>query len=277
VFPEKWRPLISLPGLHPTNATHQAIASVEALADRFVTSLDEFLQAVFCVMQRCVERGVVGIKDQSAYSRVLAYGLPPRADAERLFNRLLADPRNSLGWPEGKALNDYLFHQYMRFARDLDLPVQIHTGHMAGIRNRVEKTNAAHFASVLELHREVSFDLFHGNWPYMGDYLFLGKNYPNVALDCCWLHIIDPDYASELLERAVLTLPHTKVHGFGGDYGDTPEFVAGHLQIARENVAGTLARLVERGWLDEGEALELAAAWLYNNPNDFFRLGLTPI
>ena len=61
------------------------------------------------------------------------------------------------------------------------------------------------------------------------------------------------------------------------NYGDTPEFVAGHLQIARENIAGTLAHLVERGWLEEGEALELAAAWLYNNPNDFFRLGLTPI
>ncbi|HUV88881.1 MAG TPA: amidohydrolase family protein, partial [Anaerolineae bacterium] len=173
----------------------------------------------------------------------------------------------------GKPLNDHLFHQYMRFARELDLPVQLHTGHMAGVRNRVDKTNAAYLASVLELHRDVRFDLFHGNWPYLGDLLFLGKNYPNVALDCCWLHIIDPDFASELLERSVLTLPHTKVHGFGGDYGDVPEFVAGHLKIARENIAGTLARLVERGWLEEEEAVRLAADWLFNNPNRFFKLG----
>jgi hypothetical protein len=165
----------------------------------------------------------------------------------------------------------------MRFARDLDLPVQLHTGHMAGIRNRVDKTNAAHLASVLELHRDVYFDLFHGNWPYLGDLLFLGKNYPNVALDCCWLHIIDPDYAAALLERSVLTLPHTKVHGFGGDYGDVPEYVAGHLQIARENIAGTLAHLVERGWLDEGEAIQLAADWLFNNPNRTFKLGYDAI
>jgi predicted TIM-barrel fold metal-dependent hydrolase len=170
-------------------------------------------------------------------------------------------------------LNDYLFHQFMRFARELDLPVQLHTGHMAGVYNRVDKANAAHLASVLELHREVRFDLFHGNWPYLGDLLFLGKNYPNVALDLCWLHIIDPDYAADLLERSVMVLPHTKVHGFGGDYGDVPEYVAGHLQIARENIAGTLARLVERGWLEEEQAVTLAADWLFNNPNRFFKLG----
>jgi len=274
VFPEKWRPLISLPEFHPTTLTWETVARVEALVDRTITSLDEYLEAIFVVFERCVARGAIGIKDQSAYSRIISYDLAPKAEAEAQFNRILADPRNSLGWPEGKGLNDYLFHQFMRFARELDLPVQLHTGHMAGTRNRVDKTNAAYLTPVLELHREVHFDLFHGNWPYLGDLLFLGKNYVNVAIDCCWLHIIDPDYASELLERSVLTLPHTKVHGFGGDYGDVPEFAAGHLQIARENIAGTLARLVERGWLEEEQALSLAADWLFNNPNRFFGLGL---
>ena len=276
-FPDKWRLMISLPGMHPNTMNWETIQTYGSLADMNVTALDEYLEAVFVVFRRCMERGAIGIKDQSAYSRVISYDLVPKSEAERQFNRLLADPNNSLGWPEGKPLNDYLFHQYMRFARDLDLPVQLHTGHMAGIRNRVDKTNAAHLTSVLELHQDVRFDLFHGNWPYLGDLLFLGKNYPNVALDLCWLHIIDPDYAAELLERSVLTLPHTKVHGFGGDYGDVPEFVVGHLEIARENIAGVLARLVERGWLDEGQALSLAADWLFNNPNRFFELGFDEI
>jgi hypothetical protein len=277
IFPAKWRLMISLPDLHPTNLTREAIDRIASLADRHITSLDDYLEAVFAIFGRCVERGVIGIKDQSAYSRIIAYDLVPKAEAEKQFNLLLADPRNSLGWPEGKPLNDYLFHQYMRFARDLNLPVQLHTGHMAGIRNRVDKTNAAYLAPVLELHRDVRFDLFHGNWPYLGDLLFLGKNYPNVSLDCCWLHIIDPDYAIELLERSVLTMPHTKVHGFGGDYGDVPEFVAGHLYIARENIAAALTRLIERGWLGEEEAVSLAADWLFNNPNRFFKLGFEEI
>ena len=207
--------MISLPGFHPTTFTWDTVHWVEALADRCVTSLEEYLESVFAVFERCIARGAIGLKDQSAYPRILSYDVVGRAEAENLFNRLLADPRSSLGWPEGKPLNDFLFHQFMRFARELDLPVQLHTGHMAGIRNRVDKTNAVYLAPVLELHRDVRFDLFHGNWPYLGDLLFLGKNYPNVALDCCWLHIIDPDYAAELLERSVMVLPHTKVHGFG--------------------------------------------------------------
>ena len=63
------------------------------------------------------------------------------------------------------------------------------------------------------------------------------------------------------------------MHGFGGDYGDYPEYVAAHLMIARENIAATLARLVERGWLTEKQAVRLAADWLFNNPNRFFTLG----
>jgi hypothetical protein len=276
-FPDKWRLMISLPSMHPTTVNWETIDQYGSLADMQITSLDEYLEAVFVVFQRCMERGAIGVKDQSAYSRVISYDVVSKSEAESQFNLVLADPRNSLGWPAGKPLNDYLFHQYMRFACELELPVQLHTGHMAGIRNRVDKTNAAHLASVLELHRDVRFDLFHGNWPYLGDLLFLGKNYPNVAIDCCWLHIIDPDYAAELLERSVLTMPHTKVHGFGGDYGDVPEFVAGHLQIARENIAGVLTRLVERGWLEEEQALSLAADWLFNNPNRFFKLGFEAI
>ncbi len=276
-FPAKWRPLISLPGFHPVKPSWETIQSTGVLVDRQITSLDEYLEAVYLIFQRCIEKGAVGIKDQSAYERILDYDLVPQAEAEKYFNRLLVDPRNGLGWPESKPLCDFLFHQFMRFARELKLPVQIHTGHMAGIFNRVDKTNAAYLASVLELHRDVRFDLFHGNWPYLGDLLFLGKNYPNVALDLCWLHIIDPAYAIELLERAVLTMPSSKLHAFGGDFGDMPEFTAAHLQMARQNIAAALTALVEGGWLEEEDALQLAKDWLFNNPNQFFNLGFEPI
>jgi hypothetical protein len=273
-FPSIWKPLISLPGFHPTTFTWNNIQQIGALVDQHITSLDEFLESVFLIFEKMVEKGAVGIKDQSAYDRVISYDLVTRSEAEKQFNQLLSDPRNSLGWPDHKPLNDYLFHEYMRFARELDLPVQLHTGHMAGNYNRVDKTNAAGLASVLELHKEVRFDLFHGNWPYLGDLLFLGKNYPNVALDLCWLHIIDPIYSIELMERAVLTMPHTKIHAFGGDFVDLPEFSAAHLQIARMNIAAAMTHLIEGGWFNVESALSIARDWLFNNPNRFFNLGL---
>jgi predicted TIM-barrel fold metal-dependent hydrolase len=272
-LPSIWHPVFSLPYYHEIRL-RDFVEFVGALADTVVTSLAEYETALFTLIQRAKERGVVALKDQSAYRRVIDYDLPPRSDAESIFNRLLADPRQQLAWPEARPLDDYLFHQCMRWARELQLPVQIHTGHLSNIRNRVDKANAAHFASVLELHKEVRFDLLHGNWPYMGDVLFLAKNYPNVHVDMCWVNMIDPLYSQELLKRAVVAVPHTKIFGFGGDYFTAPEFSIAHLSVAREVVAAALADLVECGWLEESAAIEIAAGWLYNNPNQFYQLGL---
>ncbi|MDI7275635.1 MAG: amidohydrolase family protein [Anaerolineae bacterium] len=269
---ERDRLLISLPAFHGLRSW-QNVWDLTQVIGASVTNLDQYLEACHQIFRRMKERGAIGLKDQSAYNRTLAYENPPRSDAERLFNTMMADPRTTIGWPEARSLDDWLFHRFMEMARDLDLPVQLHTGHMAGIRNDIAKTNAVLLTPVLELHRDVRFDLFHGNWPYLGEYLYLGKNYPNVRLDLCWLHIIDPVYARNLLSEGLGAVPHAKFHAFGGDYGDDILHAAAHLSIARDVVAAALADQVDAGWIDDAEALRIAADWLHNNPNEFFNLG----
>ncbi len=268
----KIRFLFPLPQFHHDVRSFDFVQSVGALLNRHITSLEDYLEVVYELLEKAKERGIVGIKDQSAYTRSLDYELVPRYEAERSFNEILSDPRNSLGWPEAKPLDDFLFHQFMNFAGELKLPVQIHTGHMAGIRNRIEKTNAAFLTNVLELYQDLKFDLFHGNWPYIGEILFLAKNYPNVYIDLCWVNIIDPIYSEELYSRAILTTPHTKINGFGGDYPDVPEYIVSHLKICRENITRALVRLIRMGWIDENSALEIARDWLFNNPKELFNL-----
>jgi len=274
-MPDLDRLLIGLPEFHSIRRYDQIQGVVSPLG-RTVTSLDEYLDACRDLFAKMKERGAVAFKDQSAYWRAIRYENVPRAEAESLFNAAMEDPRLSLGWPEAKPMDDYLFHAFMRMARDLDLPVQLHTGHMAGIRNEIGKTNVVHLTNVFELHREVRFDIFHGNWPYAGDLLYAGKNYPNVAIDCCWLHIIDPRYSERFLADAVVTVPHSKIHGYGGDFGDTPELAVAHLSMAKDNIAPALAGLVDRGWLSGDQARRIAADWLFNNANEFFRLGFEP-
>jgi hypothetical protein len=271
--PQNWRPVFNLPYFHEIR-TREFIDFVGAIAKMDVLALADYEEAMFRLIQRSKEKGIAALKDQSAYRRVIDYDLPATSEAECLFNKLLRDPRNQLAWPEAKPLDDYLFHRFMRIANQLDLPVQIHTGHMATIRNRVDKANAAHFTPVLELYSNVQFDLFHGNWPYMDDLLFIGKNYPNAHLDLCWTYMIDPLYAKELLKRALVTIPHVKIHAFGGDFFHAPEFSAAVLVLAREVIAAALAEMVETGWLEEAEAECIAVDWLYNNPNNFYRFGL---
>jgi hypothetical protein len=247
---------------------------LELSLGRKIVTLDDYLEAFERFVLQAKAFGVVGFKDQTAYRRDLEYGNPGRAQAEELFNRMVARPRDVFGTAEVRPLDDFLFNQFLRLAARHALPVQLHTGHMAGIRNEIQKTNPAHLTTMLELHADVEFDLFHGGWPFMGEYLFLGKNYPNVNLDLCWANVIDPPYCVELLTRAVMTVPHSKLSGFGGDT-HLLEMQVGSLILARDNIAAALADLVDTGWLGMGDALAVAHAWLFDNPNRLFGLGLT--
>lgn len=243
---------------------------------RAITCLDDYMDAYDAYFQKALEFGIVCIKDASAYRRPLSYGNPTRAEAEKAFNDMIFNLRDVHGDDQVRVLDDWLFQYTMRKAAKHDLPVQFHTGHMAHIRNDVSKANASLLIPTLELYPDVKFDLFHGNWPYMDEYLFIGKNYPNAYLDLCWVQGIDPLYCVELMKRAVMTVPHSKVFAFGGDTV-MPEWVAGYLSIARDNVAIALSDLVDSGWLTLGEAKQIAVDWFFNNPNEFFKLGFEEI
>lgn len=254
----------------------EQICRMQKYLGRAITCLDDYVEAVDLYFQQCLDFGIVCMKDMSAYRRPLSYGNPGKAEAEKVFHEILSNPRAVFGDAQVRALDDWLFHYFMRKAAKYDLPVQIHTGHMASIRNDVTKANASLLIQTLELHRDVRFDLFHANWPYMDEYLFIGKNYPNAYLDLCWAHEIDPLYCVELMKRAVMTVPHCKVFAFGGDTSMV-EWLAGYLEIARDNTAIALSELIDSGWLSLNEAKQIAADWFFNNPNEFFRLGFEPV
>jgi hypothetical protein len=265
---------ISLPAYHAIRS-YAGVQAAMAPLGRSVTSLGEYLDSCREIFQGYQRFGAVAFKDQSAYERAIDYSNPTFAQAEEVFNWFMEDPRRSAAYPDGvRPLDDYLFHAFMRMARDLDLPVQIHTGHMAGIRNDVVKANAAGLVRVIELHQDVRFDLFHANWPYSGDVLFLGKNYPNVTIDFCWANIVDPVYCQELFCQVLSSVPHGKIHGYGSDFVGAVDHAWAHAQIARENIAIALAKMVDLEYLGLDDAKEVAYAWLFANANQFFRLEL---
>jgi len=266
------RLVIGLPSYHSISNC-QAVQNLVAPLGRKVTSLDEYLAACREIFEGFKHFGAVAFKDQSAYVRPIDYANPTRAEAETVFNWFMEDPRRTVGYPEqARPLDDYLFHEFMRMAREMDLPVQIHTGHMAGIRNDIVKTNAAGLTRVLELHQDVRFDLFHANWPYGGELLFLAKNYPNVTIDFCWANIIDPIYCQNLFKQALSSVPHSKIHGYGSDFGGHADRAWAHASIARDNIAIALSDMVDIEYLDLDEAKEVARMWLFDNANEFFRL-----
>ena len=266
-----------LPAFHRLY-TYEQLDFVQNLTGRTFVCLDDYVEAVEELLQKGADWGMVCIKDQSAYFRSLQYKNPTKAEAEKAFNTLVSQPLHMLGTEEGAALDDWLFHRFLRKAGKLDLPVQLHTGlqdRICMIQDRVGSditaVNAARLIPVLTQHQDVQFDLFHASWPYLDEILSIGKNFPNAYIDLCWTHAIDPLYSIELMKRATMCMPSTRLLGFGGD-AFVMENGVGYLEMAKDNIAQALAELVECGWLNRREAEALAVDWLYYNPKNLFRL-----
>ena len=249
---------------------------VQKLTGQFLPSLEDYVSAVEDLIEKAFSWGAPCIKDQSAYFRPIDYTNPTFYDAEKVYNRLISFPTESIGFQEGRLLDDWLFQRFMRKAGKLNMPVQLHTGlqdrvgmYEDRVGSNIKDVNAALLIPTMEHHRDVRFDLFHTNWPYMDEMLYIGKNTPNTYIDMCWTHSIDPDYAVEFMKRAVKTLPITSVFGFGGD-AFVMENGIGYLEIAKDNIAKAFAGLIEEGWINKNEAERIALAWLFDNPKEFF-------
>ncbi len=257
---------------------YESIRYVEELTGKVLPTLEDYAAAVEELIEKAHAWGAVCIKDQSAYFRPIDYGQPTFHQAESVYNRLVSHPGETVGFREGRDLDDWLFSRFLRKAGELDMPVQIHTGlpdrvglYEDRVGSDIRAANAALLIPTMERYRNVRFDLFHTNWPYMDEALYLGKNTPNAWIDMCWTHSIDPLYAVAFLKRAVMTIPSSRILGFGGD-SFVMENDIGYLDLAKDNTAEALAELADDGWLSLADAKELAADFFYRNPKDFFRI-----
>lgn len=252
--------------------SYEDIKPIEKFTDFAISNLIDYSEAIRSIYKKSKNLGIVCMKNQSAYSRKIDFSNQEISSAERVFDQIIRKPDCRYSEKEVKPLNDWLFHYMVDMASEFNLPVQIHTGHVHGQGNDIRNANAINLVNVLELHPDVQFDLFHGNWPYMGELLFLAKNYPNVWINLCWVQIIDPLYSIELMKRALVTVPHSKIIAFGGDTR-CPELAVGYLDITLDNLAYALTDMIENCWLNMKEARQISADWLFNNPNRLFKLG----
>ncbi len=251
--------------------TRDELAALEADSGVTIHSLDDLLRVMHVMLERYLADGAVGVKIALAYRRIIRFEKVAKADAERLFNRISSHLGEGLSWEDARPLQDYLVHEIIRAAIERDLPIQMHTGLQEGNENILTNSNPMHLVNLFIEYREAKFDLFHGGYPYLGEVLALAKNFPNVYLDLCWLHIISPTAGVRILHEAIETVPANKIFAFGGDF-IIPEGAYGHSVLARQVVSQVLAEKVEHGTFNEDEALRLGRRMLRENPAKIYRL-----
>lgn len=257
----------------------------EALTKRCgkpIHSFSDLIKALELEFEKA-SKMIVGVKIDLAYLRNLRFDKVSQSEAEEVFvniynqelfrerqleNRVEIVPEG-LSLRETKPLQDFMVHRIVQLAGKKRLPIQIHTGLQEGNENIITNSNPTMLTNLFREYGEVKFDVFHGSYPYTGELAVLAKNFQNVYIDMCWLHVISPYAARQALAEWLDTIPWNKILGFGGDY-IFAEGVYGHSVIARENITRVLTDKVEESSLTKDRAVWLAEKLLRDNAYELF-------
>jgi hypothetical protein len=231
-----------------------------------IKTLDDYLNFADSLFQRFLDKKVVCLKNSMAYGRTLHYEDIPYEQAQALFMR----DSSSLSPEERKALEDFMFHWIVKKSIKLDLPIQIHTGYLAGNGNHLENGRPTKLNNLFLKYKKAKFSLFHGGYPWTGEFASLGKMFPNVNLDLVWLPQISREAAIRSLDEMLDCMPYNKFF-WGGDCHFIEEST-GSLEFGKDVVAEVLAKRVERGLMTEEVAKDVARKIFRDNAMQFFKL-----
>jgi hypothetical protein len=228
-------------------------------------NLDDYISLTDSVLNIFKREGAVCLKNVLAYSRSIDFDDIDYETATRIFDKTGVRDES-----EKKHLQDFIFHHIIQQAIKLDLPIQIHTGYLAGNQGRLDNGHPMKLLNLFIKYPEARFILFHGGYPWTGDYVALGKQFSNVYLDLVWLPQISKTAAIRTLNEILDAVPDNKIM-WGGDVLIIDDAV-GSLELAKEVVASVLAERVEEGWMTEEIAKDVARCIFNKNATELFRL-----
>jgi hypothetical protein len=239
----------------------------EAEREGFVLStFDQYLDYCTRLFEKNVASHAVCIKNSMAYSRSLDYEEVPFEEAKSLYEKPSADRKPG----EAKKIQDYVFQWIIQKSVEYGLPIQIHTGYLAGNGNWLENGRPEKLNNLFLKYPGAKFVLFHGGYPWTGEYAALGKMFPNVYLDIVWLPQISREEAVHALDEMFDGVPYNKFF-WGGDCAFIEES-AGSLEFGKEVVAEVLSKRIERGLLTEDVAEEMIRRIFRENAIETFQL-----
>jgi len=234
-----------------------------------INSMSDYLKLLRETFIAGVNSGMIGVKTGAAYVRILKFDNVSKEKGEEVFQSLLNN--SNVCTDDIKAVQDYLMHRMLDLVDEFDLPMQIHTGLLAGNGNIINNSNPTHLTNLFFEYPNVDFILFHASYPYGGELGTLAKNFPNVFIDMCWAYVISPSYSERYLHEWIETVPANKIMGFGGDYNFV-EAVYAHSVMARQIITKVLIKKVHDQYLTENEAIDIAKMILRENALRIFKL-----
>lgn len=243
----------SLVGFHPAADTSENVNVVRDWAEELgmtVDSLADLEALIDRLLDENIKAGSRSIKSAIAYDRTLQMDPSPRAKAARIFG---TSPQR-ISPADRKLFGDYIIRFCHDRARDRGLVAQAHTG-----LARLSGSNPLHVEPLLQEFPEVTFDLFHGGYPWIHEVAALAHNHPNVRINLTWLPQLSTEAAAAALREWIQVIPQADRISWGGDCRTGEESYAA-LLAAKHSVARAFGDLVDDEYFDLGTAIEAATS-----------------
>lgn len=237
-----------------------------------IFTLQDFVRSMKNAFEKELQKGMVGVKIITAYSRTLYFNNPEISAANKVFKTLITGEEDlQISLEKAKPLQDYMFHRLLEMAQEHNMPVIFHTGLQAGSGNDIRNSNPVLLVNIFQKYPKIKFVIFHGSYPYGGELSILAKTYRNVYIDLNWAYAISPSYAKRYLNEFLETVPVYKIMAFGGDY-NCVENVYAEYQVAKKIIAEVLAEKVINNYFTEDEARRVARMILHDNAAELYGL-----
>jgi uncharacterized protein len=245
--------------------SNKDLLSLMKSTELVTNTLDDYLKLVDSVLNIFKSKGAVCLKNTLAYNRSLDFEDVPYQDASTIYNKKVP-----LDAKQRKQLEDFVFHHIIGQSVKLEMPIQIHTGYLAGNNAQLDNGQPMKLLNILTKYPKAKFILFHGGYPWTSDYVAIGKNFTNVYLDIVWLPQISKTEAIRTLHEMLDCVPYNKFM-WGGDVSRIDD-TAGSLELGKEVVATVLSERVEKGWMTEEVALDVARCIFRDNAIEIFHI-----
>ena len=242
----------------------------EVKVGQLPSTLDQYVARVITpTLERQKANGVMALKFEAAYLRLLDFEKPDDALAATVYKRYITGGEPTTA--EYKSLQDYLFHYIASEAGRLGLAIHIHVIDGAGGYYRATGSNPLLLEPTFNdaTLRKTNFVIVHGGLPYTRQTLseFAKPNvYADFSAETFFLY---PRALSEVLRSWLESYPQKVLFGTDafsfGPSVDWPELAWLSNMTARQALAMALTGMMNDGEIDRQRALELARMALRDN------------
>jgi predicted TIM-barrel fold metal-dependent hydrolase len=181
-------------GYDPAKPDHDGVLLKDLFGQQPPDNPEDFSQWMDRIIRDKKASGCVALKCAIAYERDLLFHPATETDAAAAFER-------SESGPSAKAVRqyqDWLFHEVCRMAAKNNLPLQIHTG-----LGQLYGTRPLALLETIRVHPQTRFVLFHCGFPWTNDINALLHACSNVYPDLCWVPLLSPTAATQVIRELV--------------------------------------------------------------------------